>query len=131
MITPPQLSLMCFACSSALEVKSHGQTACVKCGEKYEVNPGRLKTQADKHLFRMYRKDYLLNKVLNNNGLVSYSQLPDGSLSLPSRADVARFRAFIQSHLAGGVVLDVGCGPLPLAGYLDASSLAATAPNPT
>jgi SAM-dependent methyltransferase len=118
---PPQVSLMCFACCHALKVQSQGKFACGVCGEAYEVKPTRLKTQADKHLFRMYRKDYLLNKVLNNNGFVSYSQLPDGSLSLSSRQDVARFRSFIQSQVAGGVVLDVGCGPLPLAGYLDFS----------
>lgn len=78
----------------------------------------RFKTGPDKHLFRMYRRKYLLNKALNNNGLISYSQLPEGSVSLPDRADVVRFREFIQSEVHAGTVLDVGCGPLPLAGYL-------------
>jgi SAM-dependent methyltransferase len=79
----------------------------------------RLKTESDKHLFRMYGKKYLLNKVLNNNGLVSYSQLPEGSVSLPDRADVTRFREFIRSEVDEGTLLDVGCGPLPLPGYLN------------
>lgn len=78
----------------------------------------RLKTSPDKHLFRMYRRKYLVNKVLNNNGFISYHLLPEGSVSLPVRPDVARFRAFIESEIHSGTVLDVGCGPLPLAGYL-------------
>jgi len=85
------------------------------------MQPTRLKTEPDKHLFRMYRKKYLLNKALNNNGFISYSQLPQESVSLPDRPDVMRFREFIQSEVHAGTVLDVGCGPLPLAGYLEFS----------
>lgn len=118
-MTLPPIPLMCFVCSRALRVTSIGAFGCPHCGERYDLQPRRLRTEPDKHLFRMYRKKYLLNKALNNNGFVSYSQLPEGSVSLRDRADVARFRDFIHSEVRAGTVLDVGCGPLPLAGYLE------------
>lgn len=110
---------MCFVCSRALRVTSIGAFGCPHCGERYDLQPRRLRTEPDKHLFRMYRKKYLLNKALNNNGFISYSQLPEESVSLRDRADVTRFRDFIHSEVRAGTVLDVGCGPLPLAGYLE------------
>ena len=78
----------------------------------------QLRTEPDKHLFRMYRRKYLRNKALNNNGLVSYSLLAESSVSLPDRPDVTRFREFIQAEVCEGTVLDAGCGSMPLAGYL-------------
>lgn len=118
-MTPPPIPLICIACTRTLSVKSAGAFACPHCGEPYDAQPTRLKTEPDKHLFRLYRRKFLLNKVLNNNGFVSYSQLPEGSVSLRDRADVSRFRDFIHSEVRAGTVLDVGCGPLPLAGYLE------------
>lgn len=117
-LTLPPVPLMCFACREALSIPSAGIFDCPQCGERYEARDMRLKTEFDKHLFRMYRRKYLVNKVLNNNGFISYRLLPEGSVSLPDRPDVARFRAFIESEVHSGTVLDVGCGPLPLAGYL-------------
>lgn len=118
-IQSPAIPLSCIVCRRDLELKTAGAFECHYCGERYEAHPNRLKTESDKHLFRMYRKKYLVNKALNNNGFISYSLLPEGSVSLRDRPDVARFRTFIQSEVPAGVILDAGCGPLPLAGYLD------------
>jgi ubiquinone/menaquinone biosynthesis C-methylase UbiE len=109
---------MCFACHRELSSVPTGTFACAHCGERYEAQPMRLKTESDKHLFRMYGRKYLLNKVLNNNGFISYSLFPEGNVSVPDRQDVIRFRKFIQSEVRAGSILDIGCGPLPLAGYL-------------
>jgi SAM-dependent methyltransferase len=38
---------------------------------------------------------------------------------LPERQDVQRFKNFIVSNVDAGKVLDVGCGILPMPGYLD------------
>lgn len=117
-MTTPPVPLMCFACRQPLSLVALGPVVCSTCGEHYEAGPMHLRTEPDKHLFRMYRRKYLLNKALNNNGLVSYSLLPDSSVSLPDRPDVIRFREFIEAELGEGTVLDVGCGSMPLAGYL-------------
>ena len=114
----PPIPLMCYVCRQPLSVPKAGSHECVHCGERYIASRMRLKTEPDRHLFRIYRRKYLQNKVLNNNGLVSYSQLPDGSVSLPDRPDVSRFRHFIQLEASSGTILDVGCGPMTLAGYL-------------
>ena len=66
-----------------------------------------------------FPRRYRLYRVLCNNGFVSYHELAAGSLSLPERGDVAEFGAFLARHAAsGGWVLDVGCGTLPVPGYL-------------
>lgn len=72
-------------------------------------------------LFDRYRRQYLLNKVLNNNASIGYKTLADSSLSIASRADVSRFRDYVFNKSRRGRLLDVGCGPLPLPGYLDFS----------
>jgi len=70
-------------------------------------------------LYNNYKKKYLLNKVLNNNAYLSYIFLKDRSLSLASRQDVNNFKDFILKHARAGKILDIGCGPLDLPGYLD------------
>jgi ubiquinone/menaquinone biosynthesis C-methylase UbiE len=122
-MTSPPIPLMCFVCRRPLDLPSQGVVECPQCGERFEAEPARLRTQPDKHLFRMYRRKYLLNKALNNNGLVSYNLLAATSVSLPDRPDVRRFREFIQTEVAEGTVLDIGCGAMPLAGYLQFSDL--------
>lgn len=111
--------LQCIGCSSALSVVLKGDIECQNCGEKYSVSESYLKSYFDQKLFDNYRKDYLLNKVLNNNGYISYQFLQEGSISLPDRADVAAFRSFLDASSAGGVILDVGCGVMSRPGYLD------------
>jgi SAM-dependent methyltransferase len=73
----------------------------------------------DELLFQNFRSDYLLNKVLNNNGYISYQLLAAGSCSLPERPDVKNFQSFIQKHFRRGQLLDIGCGPMSLPGYLE------------
>lgn len=111
--------LQCIGCNSTLPVCTEGDAECQICGEKYSFAENYVKTSFDQKLFDNYRKDYLLNKVLNNNGYISYQFLQEGSISLPDRADVAGFRRFLDSHSAGGVILDVGCGVMARPGYLD------------
>lgn len=109
----------CIGCSSTLSAEVEGDIECRGCGEKYYFSEGYVKTYFDKKLFDGYKKDYLLNKVLNNNGYISYQFLQDGSISLPDRVDVANFREFLNSNSVGGVILDVGCGVMARPGYLD------------
>jgi SAM-dependent methyltransferase len=67
-----------------------------------------------------FPRRYPLYRALCNNGFVSYHELAEGSVSLPSRADVAEFGAFLAERIpAGARVLDVGCGPLATPGYLE------------
>ena len=62
---------------------------------------------------------YPLYKALCNNGYVSYHELASSSLSLPERKDVAEFAAFLARQVkADDFVIDIGCGPLPVPGYL-------------
>lgn len=111
--------LQCIGCDSTLPVDVKGDAECLKCGEKYSFSENYLKSNFDQKLFDNYRKDYLLNKVLNNNGYISYQFLQEGSISLPDRDDVAGFRMFLGSNATGGVILDVGCGVMARPGYLD------------
>lgn len=92
---------------------------CVNCRYSYKYDSRYLRYEFDAILFRKYRNNYLLNKVLNNNAFISYQTLAEGSLSLKTRADVARVRDYLFKHARPGRLLDIGCGPLPLPGYLD------------
>jgi len=112
------LQFQCITCGAAFDDRRVGLFACNTCGEKYEIAEGYLKTQFDKKLFNSFRKDYLLNKVLNNNGYISYQQLQEGSISLPEREDVIRFRNFLRNNLYGRRILDMGCGVMETPGYL-------------
>jgi hypothetical protein len=96
-----------------------GVITCPSCNSLYNYAPNYLSYEFDALLFKYFRKQYLLNKVLNNNAYLSYLFLREGSLSLPERTDVIHFRNFILSHIKSGRLLDVGCGVLAIPGYLD------------
>jgi SAM-dependent methyltransferase len=96
-----------------------GTIVCQRCSFHYEYDKNYLKYEYDSILFETYKDKYLLNKVLNNNAYLSYIFLPDGSLSLAERDDVKNFRSYIQAYLSSGIILDVGCGIMPVPGYLD------------
>jgi SAM-dependent methyltransferase len=116
-------TFQCIQCLTPFNNSRIGTYCCPKCGESYEIAAGYIKTYFDKALFNAYRKDYLINKVLNNNGFISYQHLPDASVSLPNRRDVIRFRKFIEQNQHGRNILDIGCGPMELPGYLRLKNL--------
>lgn len=111
----------CAYCSKVLLVPDEGKGSmeCQHCGFMYEYANEFLSYNCDAILHERFRKKFLLNKALNNNGFVSYHLLKEGSLSLPDRGDVQRFRDFIASSVSAGKILDIGCGVLPLPGYLE------------
>lgn len=111
----------CVKCHSnfSLPAEGAGSIACERCSFPYQYEKNYLKYEFDSILFEAYKEKYLLNKVLNNNGYLSYLFLADGSLSLSERDDVKNFRSYIQSYLLAGTILDVGCGIIPVPGYLD------------
>ena len=117
--------LQCIKCKKALsklEMKS-SKTKSYKCecGHIYKYKKNYIKYTYDQLLFETYKKEYLLNKVLNNNAYLSYLFEKEGSLSLANRSDVARFRLFINRYIKKDteVVVDVGCGIMKEPGYLD------------
>ncbi|MFN3724738.1 MAG: class I SAM-dependent methyltransferase [Allosphingosinicella sp.] len=116
--TSAQAQFQCIRCAAPLSAQE-GDFACAGCSFPYSAVPNGIKYNADPLLFENYKKKFLLYKVLNNNGYISYQYLHEGSVSLPGRSDVAAFRAFIESAVPAGRILDIGCGILPLPGYLD------------
>lgn len=117
----PAVRYSCVQCRRPLPVPSsgHGKLTCTGCQFSYDYDDRYLRYAFDAMLLSKYRNDYLLNKVLNNNAFISYQTLAEGSLSLKTRADVARVRDYLFRHARPGRLLDIGCGPLPLPGYLD------------
>jgi len=112
----------CITCHSSFDDGCEGEYTCQNCGELYEIADGYIKTHFDKKLFEHFRKDYLLNKTLNNNGFISYQLLQEASISLQDREDVTRFRSFLERHLNGKRILDIGCGIMATPGYLQFST---------
>lgn len=108
----------CITCHSSFDNSRKGEYTCQTCGELYQIADDYIKTHFDKKLFESFRKDYLLNKTLNNNGYISYQLLQDASISLKNREDVTRFRSFVECHLNGERILDIGCGIMATPGYL-------------
>lgn len=116
------LGYQCIACATPIHAPDRGvvaDTTCPSCGFAYRIGPAYIQYDADELLFSEHKKDFLLYKVLSNNAYIAYQTEREGSLSLAGRPDVEAFRSYIQSALPSGRVLDVGCGVLPLPGYLD------------
>lgn len=111
-------TFQCITCHAPFDNILKGSYTCAYCGERYEIGEDYLKSYFDKKLFDSFRKDYLLSKTLNNNGYISYQLLPEGSISLPNREDVIRFRKFLERNIFGKCILDVGCGVMDVPGYL-------------
>lgn len=88
------------------------------CGISYKIEDTKISYDFERILRTRFRSQYLLNKVLNNNGHLSYLYLPEGSLSLEEREDVKAFSAYIAQSFKGGNLLDVGCGTMAEPGYL-------------
>ena len=111
----------CVKCNSSLSLPTDGAgtIACKQCSFPYQYEKNYLKYEYDPILFEAYKEEYLFNKALNNNGYLGYIFLPEGSLSTAERDEVKNFRNYIRSFLKPGILLDVGCGILPMPGYLD------------
>jgi ubiquinone/menaquinone biosynthesis C-methylase UbiE len=110
----------CVQCGAILIIPQTGEgdLACPDCGFVYTYSKNYLKYDFEKLLFKQFKKKYLLNKVLNNNGFLGYHFLCEGSLSLSGRKEVSDFKKYILFHVPQGKVLDVGCGILDMPGYL-------------
>lgn len=113
-------TICCVACKHVFPIIlcTDGESKCAQCGFSYYVNKGNLGYDFRALLFTAFRDKYLLNAVLNNNSDLSYLHLKESSLSVSSRSDVVNFRDFMVKHGYGREILDIGCGPLPLPGYL-------------
>jgi SAM-dependent methyltransferase len=111
----------CASCRQSIDVPKMGAglITCRSCNHQYNYALNYLCYDFDSLLFKRFGKQYLLNKVLNNNAYLSYLFLKEASISLPQRQDVIHFRKFILSHVNSGRLLDVGCGLLEVPGYLD------------
>lgn len=106
-----------------------GCHVCEVCGFEVDFSAQSIVYDFDSMLFHAFNKKYLLNKVLNNNGMLSYKLLAEESLSLQSRDDVIHFKTFIEKNVSdlsmkkGKKLIDIGCGPLRLPGYLEFDSI--------
>lgn len=116
-LAPP---FACVVCGTVLPKGGHQRrdVCCPGCGFPYEIADDYIRYDPDPLLKERFEKDWVLWKVLSNNGYISYVHLKEGSVSLPEREDVNRFRAFLERNLRRGFLLDVGCGPLEIPGYL-------------
>lgn len=114
------MDIRCVVCGNMLSLPAGGEgsLACTACAFHYHYAPRYLRYGFDELLFKDFKRAYLLNKVLNNNGYLGYQFLKEGSISLPERADVQRFRDYVRARASGGKLLDVGCGILAVPGYL-------------
>lgn len=113
---------ICPKCYTHLPEKEGTDFLCPKCNLKYSFQNNFLKYDFDTLLYDNFRKRYLLNKVLDNNAYISYQLLKEGSLSLPERGEVKRFKEYILKDASGGKILDIGCGTMKIPGYLDFSN---------
>lgn len=110
---------VCPKCKAKLDLKLN---YCCKCKFEYQYKDEKFIYNYDELLFNRFKKKYLLNKVLNNNGYISYHFLQDSSLSLSSREDVKRFKSYLMRQINfenNSKILDIGCGLLEIPGYLD------------
>ena len=113
------MELQCARCCSPLALPSvRSAFTCQSCGTAYYGGAGFLRYKFDDWLFERFGEQYLRNRVLNNNAEIAYRNESVGSLSTGDREDVTKFAIYVAGHSHQGRVLDVGCGILPLPGYL-------------
>lgn len=111
--------LQCPRCHKTLPHQQDFDTRCNKCQLRYRSSASVFSYDYDSILFKNFPKSFLLNKVLNNNGYISYTLLKSSSCALPDRENVHRFQDYVASRFQGKTLLDMGCGPMPLPGYLE------------
>lgn len=114
------MNWQCVQCGTPL--RQSGDAAdiliCPACLWLYPTREAYLICFTDRLMFRTYGRRYLLNRVLNANAELAYRAIPERSLSLRDREDVSNFRHYVRIYKQLPY-LDVGCGTLPLPGYLD------------
>jgi len=79
--------------------------------------PMPLETKPFDALAREYPLAYPKWKELFDRGASEYEASPDDNLSVGEHKVALRFASFVAGHCEG-VVLDIGCGPQPIANYL-------------
>lgn len=92
---------------------------CKSCKSKYVIGKNYLKYDFDKLLYKKFKKNYLKNKVLNNNAYISYQLQTEASCGLAYREDIKSFKDYIESKINNGKIIDIGCGILEAPGYLN------------
>lgn len=110
---------VCPKCKNNIDLQKQ---RCNNCRLEFKYERNHFIYNYDRLLFDKYKNIFLRNKVLNNNGLISYLLLEEASLSLENRDDVRRFRNFIETQLEKNKknkILDIGCGLMELPGYLN------------
>jgi SAM-dependent methyltransferase len=113
------MNFQCARCGHPLFLPtSLARIDCAGCGMNYYGNTSRLSYEPHDQLLERFGERYLRNKVLNNNADLVYGKVAGGSLSTADRDDVQAFVRFVDAYAVHGVVLDIGCGPLPLPEYL-------------
>ncbi len=96
------------------------RSACPACATILSRNGEQLIYDHFALLRELSPQRYRLYRALCNNGYVSYNELASGSVSLPNRPEVREFAAFLLRACDSPTwVLDVGCGPLSVPGYLE------------
>lgn len=117
---PGRLPFVCVACHAPLPEPpaENALVLCPKCDYAYYLGKDYIKYDPNPLLKKKFEKDWVRWKAVSNNGYLSYLYLKGTSLSLPNREDVQRFRRFVEMHMRRGHVLDIGCGPLAVPGYL-------------
>lgn len=113
------MNLQCARCHAPLSLPAvRAPFACQSCGASYYGGPGFVRYKFDDWLFERFGEQYLRNRVLNNNAEIAYRDEPVGSLSTHDRADVQAFSDYVARYSRPGKLLDIGCGVLPMPGYL-------------
>ncbi len=113
------MNFQCAECSRSLIIpEGEIKFNCEGCGMRYAAGKDFLRYYPHQLLLDRFAEKYLRNRVLNNNAEIVYQNGQGGSLSTEDRDDVAAFSRFVSAHVTGRVLLDIGCGPLPLPGYL-------------
>ncbi|MDO8542555.1 MAG: methyltransferase domain-containing protein [Opitutaceae bacterium] len=113
-------AICCPRCHDAIPATPPAERPCPRCGLVLRGSPVGVSYEQARLLQAAFPARFRLYRALCNNGFVSYHELAAGSVSLPGREDVAEFGRFLSHHAGNGEwLLDVGCGPLPVPGYLE------------
>ncbi len=109
--------LVCPICQSELllgEMHEKGVVSCSRCKRAYTCRDGLFDFTPVPPPDADVVEKWHLWQQLQDNGLASYTETPELSLSVGHREDAKAFSSFCQ---LSGLVLDVGCGPQDVPSY--------------